>query len=76
LCLNPLYVPIDGSRTVRLQFPSDFYAEEFGACRSYLPDEVELPDGWAERCRRGEHDERTFELVGRHVLLDLPENYL
>lgn len=74
--LNPLYAPVDGLRRVRLQFPSDFYAEEFAACRRYLPDEVELPEGWAERCRRGELDERIMELVGQHVLLDLPENYL
>jgi SAM-dependent methyltransferase len=76
LRLNPLYTPVDGSRTVRLHFPSAFYAEEFGACRRYLPDEVELPEGWAERCQRGEYDERISELFERHVLLELPEDYL
>ena len=74
--LNPLYTPADGSRTARLQLPSDFYADEFGACRRYLPEEVELPEGWDERWRRGEEDERMLELFDRHVLLDLPENYL
>jgi uncharacterized protein YbaR (Trm112 family) len=78
LRLNPLYVPVEGSRTVRLRLPTEYYAEEFGACRRYLPDEVELPDGWADRCRRGDYgdDQRIIELLGRHVLLDLPENYL
>jgi hypothetical protein len=61
---------------LRLRFPSEFYAEEFGACRRYLPDEIELPEDWAERWRRGEDDGQVLELLRRHVLLDLPEDYL
>jgi SAM-dependent methyltransferase/uncharacterized protein YbaR (Trm112 family) len=76
LRLNPLYAAVDGSRTVRLRFPSAFYAEEFGACRRYLPEQVELPERWVERCQHGEYDERISHLFERHVLLDLPQDYL
>jgi SAM-dependent methyltransferase/uncharacterized protein YbaR (Trm112 family) len=70
LHLNPLYAPVNGSRTVRLQFPSDFYAEEFAACRRYLPDVAELPERWADG------GEQVAQLIEQRVLLELPENYL
>jgi hypothetical protein len=76
LTLNPLYVPVDGTRRVELRFPSAFYAEEFADARKYLPDEVELPADWTALCRAGAPDGRASELVSRYVLLDLPRRYL
>jgi SAM-dependent methyltransferase/uncharacterized protein YbaR (Trm112 family) len=76
LTLNPLYVPVDGTRRVELRFPSPFYAEEFADARKYLPDQIELPADWTARGRAGAPDGRMSELASRHVLLDLPERYL
>src|SRR6266850_2269108 len=40
--LNPLYAATTNGDSVRLrlQFPNGDYADEYGACRQYLPDEV------------------------------------
>jgi SAM-dependent methyltransferase/uncharacterized protein YbaR (Trm112 family) len=65
--LNPLYeVSHERDSTVAtLRFPSETYEAEFGAAlERYLPRRVELTP------------EREEELVGRRVLLDLPERYL
>jgi hypothetical protein len=59
---------------MRLQFPSPDYEEEFGACKRYLPERVEInadalndppaaPNGGLRR------------LIESRVLLDLPERY-
>jgi hypothetical protein len=66
LSLNPLYVRTNCSGAYELQFPSEFYAEEFADCRRYLPDRVELTTT----------AEGIMELASRHVLLELPARYL
>jgi len=77
LRLNPLYQaePAGEGVRLRLHFPSPEHEEEFGACRRYLAEEVEL-DGetWAA-VREGRRTAEVLELAGRRVLLDLPARY-
>jgi uncharacterized protein YbaR (Trm112 family) len=77
LRLNPLYVATpEGDRMrLRLQFPSDDYEEEFGACRQYLPDKA-----WLDRAALAELAARRVppalaDLARRRVILDLPARY-
>jgi uncharacterized protein YbaR (Trm112 family) len=66
LRINPLYAVeerADGLN-LRLTFPSQDYADEFGAVREYLPEKVVLEPGT-----------HPPELVKRRVILDLPRDY-
>ena len=75
--LNPLYTAIpDGERVqLRLQFPSEDYADEYGACRAYLPDEVTV-DREAIEALPGSAVARSLApLVTSRVILDLPKRY-
>jgi SAM-dependent methyltransferase/uncharacterized protein YbaR (Trm112 family) len=75
--LNPLYQRVNETEnTWALQFPSPEYAEEFDACRRYLPERVTLPDAQIESLKRGDVTQDLRELAQRRVVLDLPENYL
>lgn len=77
LALNPLYQRVNGTENVwLLQFPSREYAEEFAACRRYLPEQVALTQAQLETLQRGEVGGELRELVHRRVVLDLPQNYL
>jgi uncharacterized protein YbaR (Trm112 family) len=75
--LNPLYsVERDGARaTLRLQFPSDDYADEYGACREYLPEEVTVDRAAADKLPATTVPDSLAPLVGRRVILDLPKQY-
>lgn len=78
LVVNPLYrVDWRGHESVlTLTFPTEEYAEEFGACRRYLPDTLTV--------RADVRGTITPESIGsayaglrrRHVLLDLPARYV
>jgi uncharacterized protein YbaR (Trm112 family) len=85
--LNPLYVAAGTSgdaggaggagdpARLRLTFPDDDYAQEYGACRRYLPDEISLD--WASL---GALPAATVTgplaaLAARRVILDLPKRY-
>jgi SAM-dependent methyltransferase len=75
--LNPLYQRVNETEnTWALQFPSPEYAEEFDACRRYLPERVTLTDAQISSLNRCEVTEELRELAKRRVVLDLPENYL
>jgi SAM-dependent methyltransferase len=67
LAINPLYqVQHAGDKTrLRLRFPSQYYEQEFGKARSYLPEELELDT----------RDLNQPELIDRRVVLPLPDNY-
>ena len=76
--LNPLYRPEPGGPgredvRLRLHFPDADYEQEYGACRRYLPDEVDRRRGrsWT-RCRRRRSRTGLAELADRRVVLDLP----
>lgn len=75
--LNPLYAAdAEGDRVrLRLQFPSEDYAQEYAACRQYLPDEVTV-----DRTALAALPARTVagplaDLARRRVVLDLPALY-
>lgn len=74
--LNPLYrVAQDAGRaTLQLTFPTAFYESEFGGCRAYLPERLEL-DSQSLVDLSALAGARP-ELVARRVLLNLPVGYL
>jgi hypothetical protein len=77
LRVNPLYTASpEGSRVrLRLQFPSPDYADEFGACREYLPDEIVVEAASLAALPAGSVPPDLEELVRRRVILDLPLRY-
>jgi hypothetical protein len=77
LRVNPLYVaePLGDRVRLRLQFPSEDYAEEFGACRQYLPDEVVVEAADLAALVDGRVPAALADLVPRRVILDLPRRY-
>jgi uncharacterized protein YbaR (Trm112 family) len=75
--INPLYAATAQGAEVRLrlQFPSEDYADEFGASRQYLPDEVIVEAAALEMLAEGRVAPELAELVRRRVILDLPDKY-
>jgi hypothetical protein len=75
--LNPLYsVEQMGDRvTLRLRFPNDEYAEEYGLCRQYLPDEVVVSSAAIAALGEGRLAPELEDLARRRVVLDLPMRY-
>jgi hypothetical protein len=75
--LNPLYTAIpDGNRVqLRLQFPSEDYADEYGACRAYLPDAVTVDRDAIDALPGAEVPPSLAPLVTGRVILDLPKRY-
>jgi hypothetical protein len=75
--LNPLYaVEADGGELrLRLTFPDDDYAQEYGACRRYLPDEVTIARRLLEALPADAVPPELAELARRRVVLDLPVRY-
>jgi uncharacterized protein YbaR (Trm112 family) len=75
--LNPLYsVQTDGNRvTLRLQFPSLDYEDEYGLCRRYLPDEIEIERASLLALEHGDLGADVANLVRHRVVLDLPKRY-
>jgi uncharacterized protein YbaR (Trm112 family) len=76
LRLNPLYrVAVRGAQALlTLAFPSREYEDEFGSCREYLPERLELPAasiGDLEILAGARP-----ELLARRVILDVPARYL
>ncbi|MBI3853889.1 MAG: class I SAM-dependent methyltransferase [Verrucomicrobia bacterium] len=76
--LNPLYRRADNgsANSWTLQFPSPEYAEEFAACRRYLPERLTLTESQVKGLNGSGVGEELRELARRRVVLDLPENYL
>ncbi len=81
LIVNPLYqVAARGAgSTLTLTFPTPEYADEFGGCRRYLPDTLEVAADLSGRL-----DAATLEaaigadyaaLRRRRVLIDAPRHY-
>ena len=75
--INPLYaVESDGDRVrLRLGFPSEEYAEEYGACRQYLPEALTLDRSAVASLATGRLSEDLIELLRRKVIVDLPKRY-
>ena len=77
LRINPLYaVENDGDRVrLQLKFPSPDYEDEYGACRQYLPDTVELDRRVLADLADGRLPAELIELRRRRVIVDLPARY-
>ncbi len=77
LAINPLYqiVRKDGADILQLQFPSAEYEEEFGACKRYLPDQIEINAGTLNDLSEMSLNYELERLIESRVLLDLPERY-
>jgi uncharacterized protein YbaR (Trm112 family) len=75
--VNPLYtVEPDGDQMrLRLQFPSEDYKQEYGACREYLPDTLLLDRRSLAALADGRVPPDLAPLVRRRVLVDLPRRY-
>ena len=78
--VNPLYVAsgaaaTDGSGRFRLQFPSDDYEQEYGACRQYLPEEITIAREALRALEEGRLPAELTDLVRRRVIVDLPKQY-
>lgn len=77
LSINPLYrIEQDGEWAIlRLQFPTPEYEEEFGLCKRYLPERVEIrAEALNDPSALPESELRP--LIECRVFLDLPEGYL
>jgi uncharacterized protein YbaR (Trm112 family) len=77
LRINPLYaVEADGDRVrLRLQFPSEEYADEYGACRQYLPETLTLDRSAVASLASGQLSGDLIDLRRRKVIVDLPKRY-
>jgi len=76
--VNPLYVESGASAAsvvFRLQFPSDDYEQEYGACRQYLPEEIAIPREVLSALAAGRVPGDLADLVRRRVIVDLPRRY-
>jgi len=78
LRLNPLYERVDqgdGTTRLRLRFPSEDYEDEYGSCRTYLPEEVTVNTADLAALAEGRHTAGVLALFRRGVVLDMPERY-
>lgn len=77
LGVNPLYHLVEDGEQVNLElrFPSEMYAEEYAACKRYLPERLGLRVELLRRLAAGEINEEHRELARRYVLLDVPRGY-
>jgi uncharacterized protein YbaR (Trm112 family) len=77
LRINPLYALVpdgDGVR-LRLEFPNEEYADEYGACRQYLPETLTLARSVIDSLATGRVSGELIDLVRRKVIVDLPKRY-
>jgi uncharacterized protein YbaR (Trm112 family) len=75
--VNPLYQLQERDGTVEgtLQFPSADYADEYGACREYLPETIQIAAGDLRRLESGTVPAALQEYVRRRAIVSLPEGY-
>ncbi len=75
--LNPLYAvePDASGARLRLQFPSDDYEQEYGACRRYLPEAVTVNRADIDALPAVTASGPLADLAKRRVILDLPKRY-
>jgi uncharacterized protein YbaR (Trm112 family) len=77
LRINPLYAqePDGGRVRLTLAFPNEEYAEEYGACRQYLPETLTLDRTAIDSLASGRVSGDLVELLRRKVIVDLPKRY-
>jgi uncharacterized protein YbaR (Trm112 family) len=77
LRINPLYAlePHGDRLRLRLEFPNEEYADEYGACRQYLPETLTLERSAVAALATGRVSGELIELLRRKVIVDLPKRY-
>ena len=60
---------------LRLEFPNEEYADEYGACRQYLPETLTLDRSSIDSLATGKVAGELIELLRRKVIVDLPKRY-
>ncbi len=77
LRINPLYAlrPVGNQVHLRLEFPSQEYADEYGASRQYLPETLTLDRSAIDSLASGKVSGELVELLRRKVIVDLPKRY-
>jgi uncharacterized protein YbaR (Trm112 family) len=77
LRINPLYAQEpDGDRVqLRLAFPNEEYADEYGACLQYLPETLTLERSTIAALATGRVSTALLDLLRRKVIVDLPKRY-
>jgi uncharacterized protein YbaR (Trm112 family) len=77
LRINPLYQAAqqEGRVFLRLSFPSPEYEDEFGHSRLYLEEELVLETSLVEDVYAGRRTPEVKQLMGRRVVLEVPERY-
>lgn len=78
LQLNPMYRPApqpDGSVLVRLEIPGTWFALENAGLTAYMPFEETVTADAVTALRAGRRTPEIDSLIGRFVLLGLPERY-
>ncbi len=75
--INPLYEiqQFDEFVKLRLTFPDEDYAAEFGACRQYLPDALSIDRASLAAMAAGELSPELEVFLRRRIILDLPRRY-
>jgi hypothetical protein len=75
--INPLYEVRDFGTGVklRLSFPDEEYEAEFGACRKYLPDALQIDHASLEAMAAGTLTPELEAFLRRRIILDLPRRY-
>ena len=76
--VNPLYVAEfrdEDAVRYRLQFPSEDYEQEYGACREYLLPEVIIGHADLQTLAQGRVPPGVTELVRRRIVVDIPLGY-
>jgi SAM-dependent methyltransferase len=77
LRINPLYSVsrANGAATLRLEFPSQDYADEYSACRLYLPESIDLDRDVLAALDAGSRTAEIDALRARRIVLDVPSKY-
>lgn len=75
--LNPLYTVVPEGRLLRLKlaFPNSDYADEYGACLQYLPEETTVEADALRAVEASGDPGPLADLVRRKVIVDLPRHY-
>lgn len=75
--INPLYAVREegGSLQGALRFPSADYADEYGACRQYLPDTVNIDRAALKTLQEEGLTGPLEEFIRRRVILQVPPRY-
>jgi uncharacterized protein YbaR (Trm112 family) len=75
--VNPLYQLHKETDVVEgaLQFPSTDYADEYGACRQYLPERIRIAASDLQLLESGVVPPALTDLVRRRAIVQLPDQY-